>query len=273
MRFAIYCLISSLVIALQVAIAIYQAGEFVEPILWSSSIGIAICQLTVLACWVVWTNAPLIEKFRWSYRLLLVQWLSFALPWSLGSKEWPIPWCLLADQGMVWIAALAAAGLIRLIIRRNIKLDLQSVGNQNARFGILDLLIFTSASAIFLVVVIKFREPIAPVFMAGLIYNIMLIGGLWFGLPTGFLLSIYVAGFATNSKTFFLYWVCCWLISVTAGLATLCVLNSDRWNGGWNDVILIGTPITVAFLSLTIIAFLFRRNGYRWSINRGRVFD
>lgn len=172
----------------------------------SISIGIGTGQACMLGAYLACSDKPFGIRLRWFTRLIIMQWCCFILPlvpyFSPKDLHWQFPWCVLIDQLLVAAAAFLAVGTFRFYSCRGvIKVEdgaASPLSPPRSNVRILDLLVLISLVAVFLSSAMRFKSE--PTGFEGIIYAIMVLGGLFVGSPIGAILPFFFLGYLADGK-------------------------------------------------------------------------
>ena len=169
----------------------------------SSCIGIGTGQACLLGAYLACANKPFGIRLRWFSRLVMVQWCCFVIPLvpfsSPKQLHWQFPWCVLIDQLLVAIAAFLTLWILRLVSCRGVnKIDEAKTIKTRSNVRILDLLILISLIAVFLSNALRFKGE--PTGFDGIIYAVMVLGGLFVGSPIGAILPFFLLGYLAEGR-------------------------------------------------------------------------
>lgn len=198
--------VNAVLLTLFVLIAIMMEGQtgdrsglYFLPI----CLGIGTGQACLLGAYLACANVPFGIRLRWFARLVMVQWCCFVIPlvpnYSPKQLHWQFPWCVLIDQLLVAIAAFVTLWILRLVSGRGVSMiDEAATIKTRSNVRILDLLIWISLVAVFLSSALRFKGE--PMGFEGIIYAVMVLGGLFVGSPIGAILPFFLVGYLAEGR-------------------------------------------------------------------------
>lgn len=250
------------VLLLSFVIAATMATGDLGTSLWSISVGLGISQTVLLGTFGSLACAAFVYRIRWSYRLLVLQWLCFSVPLLAVVKQRPMPWSLLITELTLFLGAFLVGWIVRLVTRRGLtfkSIDSTKIGNVIA---LMDLFILVTIISVFLGVTFRYNENLPGEMFSGLEYILMIIGSVFFGMPFSAILAVVAIGYGVQNSTFAWYWGWTWLACATVIFVVFQVLISQSNNQESKQPQLPVSIIFVsAFVSTIVSAMYLRYNG------------
>ncbi len=169
----------------------------------SICLGIGTGQACLMGAYLACANKPFGIRLRWFSRLIMAQWCCFVIPlvlsYSTTQLYWQFPWCVLIDQMLVAVAAFLTVGILRLVSGRGVTaIDDTTTIKMRSNVRILDLLILISLVAVLLSNAMRFKGE--PMGFDGIIFAVMVLGGLIVGSPIGAVLPFFLLGYLVESR-------------------------------------------------------------------------
>ncbi len=169
----------------------------------SICLGIGTGQACLMGAYLACANMPFGIRLRWFSRLIMAQWCCFVIPlvlsYSTTQLYWQFPWCVLIDQMLVAVAAFLTVGILRLVSGRGVTaIDDTTTIKMRSNVRILDLLILISLVAVLLSNAMRFKGE--PMGFDGIIFAVMVLGGLIVGSPIGAVLPFFLLGYLLESR-------------------------------------------------------------------------
>ena len=169
----------------------------------SICLGLGTGQACLMGAYLACANKPFGIRLRWFSRLIMAQWCCFVIPlvlsYSTTQLYWQFPWCVLIDQMLVAVAAFLTVGILRLVSGRGVTaIDDTTTIKMRSNVRILDLLILISLVAVLLSNAMRFKGE--PMGFDGIIFAVMVMGGLIVGSPIGAVLPFFLLGYLVESR-------------------------------------------------------------------------
>ncbi len=180
-----------------------QTGDRLGLYFVSICLGIGTGQACLMGAYLACANMPFGIRLRWFSRLIMAQWCCFVIPlvlsYSTTQLYWQIPWCVLIDQMLVAVAAFLTVGILRLVSGRGVTaIDDTTTIKMRSNVRILDLLILISLVAVLLSNAMRFKGE--PMGFDGIIFAVMVLGGLIVGSPIGAILPFFLMGYLVEGR-------------------------------------------------------------------------
>lgn len=232
------------------------------------SIALGACQLASLATFSACAELPKLDRIRWTYQLLAGQWIFVAIAVPTDSLTWPLVFCTFVNQLIVFAAAFSGAKVASVATNRSLSIESKTPIRRNPiPINLLDLVVFTSIVAVVAWKISRCHPVIHEDAWTGFGYNLLLIGGLMLGLPTGFMIPPTLIGTLLDDRHYSSKWIGGWfafvILVLTAGLGL---------SNGYGDA----NGLTIFLISLAIpaivITMFFRWHGVRFR-KKNRLAD
>ncbi len=250
---------------LSFVLAATMASGEVATSLWSISAGLGISQTVLLGTFSSLACASFFYRIRWSYRLLVLQWLCFSIPLLAVTKERPMPWSVLVSELSLFIGAFLVGWILRLVTRRS--LTFESAGSSKPRSvnGLIDLFTLVTIISIFLGVTLRYNEDLPSEMFSGIGYILMIAVSVSYGMPFSATLAVVTIGYGVKNSTFAWYWWRTWFACASVLFVVLQVLFSQS---NEHESVSFRLPISFifvsAFMSTIVSAMYLRCSGIRF---------
>jgi hypothetical protein len=250
------------VLLLTFVLAATMATRDVGTSLWSVSVGLGISQTVLIGTFGSLAYAAFVYRIRWSYRLLVLQWLCFSVPLLAVVKQRPMPWSLLITELTLFLGAFLVGWIVRLVARKGLTFKSKDSEKPRNVIGLMDIFILLTIIAVFLAVTFRYNENLPGGMFSGLGYILMIVGSVLYGMPFSAILAVVAIGYGVQNSTFAWYWGRTWLASVTVIFIVFKVIISQSND---QESTQLDLPVSIifvsAFVSTVVSAMYLRYNG------------